>query len=264
MKKSKLYVFGDSFTTTSGLSFMEYYYRLNKRPSELYIKEYDPNILTAPLAEEVAPFHWKAKVADNLGLELVYKGGDARGNYDILNWYLQHTDDYTDDDVIVVALSDPRRFLVPNLLLTELEYPQTSDGAPRGYLDSIESYHPHMFLGHGYNIDEKISKAYNYLCDTVYLNHSEDLNRWWYTFAYNITRLSKGKVFMFNSNIWPLFPSMKDETNGKIDDYIHWGKVGNDKFAEVLTYCIENSITELSTENIKIVKNTLYGEGSLL
>jgi len=263
MKKSKLYVFGDSFTTTSGLSFMEYYYRLNKRPSELYIKEYDRENIEPPPAKDVAPYHWKSKVAENLDLELIYKGGDARANYDILKWYLEYTDNFTDDDTIVIALSDPCRFLVPNAVITNKKDNFMSDGVPRG-TDIVESYHPHVFYGHGFNVDKKIEKAYAFLSDTVYLDNTKELNKWWYDFTRSITRLSKGKVFIFNSSIWTLFPSMNVETNGTINDHIHWGRRGNEMFIKVLTYCIENSITDLSRDNVRKVKQKLYGIGDFL
>lgn len=78
---------------------------------------------------------------------------------------------------------------------------------------------------------------------TFILPHKDIWDEYWRTNLQNLKYIfnEKGVKFLFwDYSLWDNFPSIYDETNGKIEDF-HWGKLGNIKFSEYIIQQIDKN-----------------------
>lgn len=202
---NKLWIFGDSFSETFKQGKAAHNWKKNYKD----FKGYEPKTFGDIVGEKL-----------NLECINTNLNGDASDNSTILSRIIENLDNINDDDVISVGWTTVTRFRLVNF-----EHNHWNVINPGGPVLNFPNISSNTIEEIGVNKTHPL--YFNELCNWVKL----------------VDRLfRKNKVIQWTWSIPSLmrFHSIKDETNGLLDDH-HWSEKGHQEFAEWFINCHDNN-----------------------
>lgn len=232
-----LYIYGDSFSSDISLKMMG-----DKNSQENW---------------------WGSRLSRDLQEKLVKRALPGCSNYDILRWITEDLHKFTENDTIIVGLTHPQRFLIPSKLIKSsnpevLRRIQHNEWTKDVQPFEVQGYHIGAIAGDG---ESWVSKElFNTLWDLTYKHIQpleDDYHKYWVHTMGNLLKhiksTSNTKVLMWCFKLWTLYPTVKEELQGKSTDDVHWGRVGHSKFPKIVQNSIEKEIFYLTHESLNKV-----------